>query len=280
MPNINLPSTFIASEAPTSNFSTVPVVYVGTVTGLGDCTGLFQTANLPDGNPWISAVLQLVVYSKSGSSPSTINVQKVTAPSPLDVTTVTYSTPVTVDPIIQASHSVAASDIGMTIQIDLTQLINSWYISPFSGIALTCDDGSFVLFDSATATNPATRPQLILTGNTPPTPSDVTLVGRKIDITTETVDVLPGDQTSTPQDISEKRQSSFFFTNTGAISAAVGVEESIDGVTYVTHPQTNVPAGETGVLSPSYYAKYARLYYHSNDLTLTTTLKISYIGQT
>lgn len=280
MPTINLPSTFIASGAPSSNFSAVQYIYVGTVTELGNCIGLLQTANLPTGSPWVSAILQLTVFTKSGSSPSTVNVQKVTSPSPLDVTTVTYSTPVTIDAAIEASHSVAASDIGTTIQIDITSLINSWYTTPFSGLALTCTDGSFILFDSAAATDPATRPQLILTGTTPPV--DVKLAGRKVDIEAENVDVLATgpDQTSTPRDISQKRQVSFFVTNTGSIAAAVGVEESVDGVTYFKHPQTNLPAGETIVLSPGYYAQFANLYYHSNDFSQPTTMLIQYIGQT
>ena len=282
MPTANLLSTFIASGAPTSNFSTASVIYVGTIPGLENCTGLLQTENLPAGNPWVSAVLQLVVYTKSGSSPSTVNVQKVTAPSPLDVATVTYNTPVTVDATVQASSSIAASNIGTAIQIDITSLINSWYTTPFPGLALTCTDGSNVLFDSAAAADPATRPQLILTGTTPPpTPTDVTLVGRKVDTFFETVNVpADSDQTSTPQDISQKRQTNFFISNTGAIDAAVGIEESIDGTIYVSHPQTNLSAGSTAVLSPVNYAKYARLYYHSNDFSRPTTMLIQYIGQT
>ncbi|HEX2986315.1 MAG TPA: DNRLRE domain-containing protein [Caproiciproducens sp.] len=282
MPNVNLPSTFIASAAPASNFSTSSVIYVGTIAGLGSCTGLLQTANLPAGNPWVSAVLQLVIYTKSGSSPSTVNIQKVTAPSPLDVTTVTNSTPVTVDPTIQASRLIAASDIGTTIQIDLTDLINSWYATPFAGLALTCTDGSFVLFNSSGSADAAKRPQLILSGNPPPPPSvNVTIAGRFVDMATETVSVPSDDDaTSTPRDISQRTKISFFVKNTGSITAAVGMEESVDGTNYITHPQIAIPPASTLVLTPSNYAKYARLYYHSNDFSLPTTFQINYIAQT
>lgn len=279
--SVNLPSTFIASASPTTNFSAPTVIYVGTVPGLGSCTGLLSLPTLPAGNPWTSAVLRLGVYTKAGASASTVNVQKVTAPSPLDVATMTFNTPgLTIDPTIQASTSVSAADVGTVIEIDLTSLINSWYTTPFSGLALTCTDGTFVLFDSINATDAARYPVLVLT-NGGPISLDVTIAGRLVDTQTETVPVLPGDdQASTPRDFSQKTQISFFFTNQGAVEAFVGIEESIDGIIYVQHPQTTVAPGITGVLSPIYYAKYARLYYHSVDPVLPTTLLISYIAQT
>ena len=278
--NVNLPSTFVASGTPTTNFSAATVMYVGVVPGLGTCNGLLQIPTLPACTPLVSAVLQLGVYTKTGASPSTVNIQKVTAPSPLDTTTVTYSTPgLTISPTIEATKSIATADIGTNVQIDITPLISSWYTTPFPGIALTCTDGTYVLFDSSASANP---PLLILTcgdGN------DVTIVGHYVDTASETVvaPVLgPGgvDATSTPRDISQRTNVSFFFTNTGAFTASVGIEESVDGTIYVRHPQTNLPIGVTGVLSPGYYAKYARLYYHSQDLTNPTSMLISYIAQT
>ncbi len=283
MSTINLPSTFIASASPSSNFSASTVIYVGTVPSLGACTGLLQLPTLPAcplPSTLESAVLRLKVYTISGSDPSTVNVQKVTAPSPLDTTTATYNT-VTVDPAVQASLSITAADIGSTVDIDITSLISSWFTEPFPGIALTCTDGSFVLFDSIQSGNP---PQLVLTcGGIPPISIDVnaTIVGRLVDTNSETVPALPGaDQFSTAQDISEKTQVTFFVTNQGAVDANVGIEESIDGTIYTAHPQTTVAPGITGVLSPGYYAKYARLYFHLVDPILPTALLISYIAQT
>ncbi len=284
MPTINLLSTFIAEMSPNTNFSTPAVIYVGTVPSLGANTGLLQLPILPVcpvGTLLTSAVLRLKVYTISGPSPSTVNIQKVTAPSPLDTTTATYNT-VTVDPTVQTTKTIAAADIGSTVDIDITSLIISWFTTPFPGIAITCTDGTYVLFDSFNSANP---PQLILTcGGTPPIPPievNSTTVGRLVDTNSETVPALPGaDQFSTAQDISEKTQVTFFFTNQGAVNASVGVEESIDGVIYTAHPQTTVSPGITGVLSPGYYAKYARLYFHSVDPILPTALLISYIAQT
>lgn len=280
---VNLPSTFIASAAPTTNFTAPAVIYVGTVPGLGTCTGLLSIPTLPVGNPWTSVVLKLGVLTQVGASPSTVNVQKVTAPSPLDVTTVTFNTPgLTIDPVIQASKSVTAADVGTVIEIDITSLINSWYITSFPGLALTCTDGTFVLFDSMNATDAAKHPALVLTNGGPAPSVDITIAGRLVDgPTSQTVPALPGaDQFSTAMDISEKTLVTFFCTNQGAVDVNVGVEESIDGTIYTVETQTTIPPGITAVLVPTYYAKFARLYYHSDDPILPTALLISYIAQT
>lgn len=280
---VNLPSTFISSAAPAANFSAATVIYVGTVPGLGDCTGLLSIPTLPTGNPWTSVVLKLGVFTQSGGSSSTVNVQKVTAPSPLDVTTVTFNTPgLTIDPTIEVSKSIAAADVGTVIEIDITSLINSWYTTSFAGLALTCTDGTFVLFDSMNATDAAKRPALVLTNGGPIPSVDVTIAGRLVDDPASvTVPALPGaDQFSTAMDISEKTLVTFFCTNQGAVNANVGVEESIDGTIYTAETQTTIPPGITAVLVPTYYAKFARLYFHSVDPILPTALLISYIAQT
>jgi hypothetical protein len=107
------------------------------------------------------------------------------------------------------------------------------------------------------------------------------IVGRQVTTVTDTVPALPGaDQFSIAQDISQKTQVRFFFTNQGAVNANVGVQESIDGTNYIAQPQITCPPGVTNVLSPGNYATFARLYYHSVDPILPTALLISYIAQT
>lgn len=277
--NVNLPSTFVASGAPATNYSAAGVFYVGTVGGLGTCNGLLQIPTLPACTTLTSAVLQLGVYTKTGASPSTINVQKVTAPSPLDTTTVTYSTPgLTISPTIETTKSIATTDIGTNIQIDVTSLISSWYSTSFPGIALTCTDGSLVLFDSSASGN---QPLLILTCDGIGT--DVRIIGHYVDEpATESVTApLAANTTSIVRDISQRTAANFFVTNTGSTYGAdVGIEVSVDGTNYIQQVQTTIAAGATVSFVPPYYAKYARLYYKSNDLTNTTTLDINYIAQT
>lgn len=283
----NLPSTSIASAAPATNFSgaTYTMIYVGSV--IGNSIGLLSIPSLPGGAPWSSVVLQFGVLTLSGTGPSTIKVQKVTAPAPLDVTTVTYNTAgLTIDPTVQATKSVSAADTGSAIQIDLTSLMNSWYSVPFSGLALTCTDGSYAVLDSMNSEDASKRPVLIFTDGTKPPvdvkPVDVKIAARLVETQTESVTAPTGTTSwlSTPRDYSQKTQISFFVTNTGTVSAGVGIEESADGTNYIAHPEKNIQAGGTAVFTPFYYAKFARLYFHSVDPNVMTSLTITYIAQT
>ncbi len=280
----NLNSTFIASAAPATNFSgpTYTMLYVGNV--IGSSTALLAipaSLPLPPAGSWTSAVLNLGVLTVSGPGASGVNIQKVTAPSPLDVTTVTYSTPgLTIDPTPQTTKSVSAADSGTVIGIDLTALINSWYATPFAGLAVTCTDGTFAVFDSMNFADPAKRPMLVLNDGTIPLPPPVTIAARAVDSQSESVTAIPADQESALRDCSQKTLVSFLVQNTGAtIGAAVGIEEIVDGVTY-KEAQTLVAPLTTKFFIPTYYSGSVRLYYHSNDIALTTPLVIKYIAQT
>ncbi|HEX2925578.1 MAG TPA: DNRLRE domain-containing protein [Ruminiclostridium sp.] len=282
---VNLPSTFIASGQPNTNYSAANVIYVGTVTGLGNCIGLLQIPALPalpPGATVLSATLQLGVFTKTGTSPSTVNVNRVLSPSPLNTTTVTYNTPV-VYTSTGISKSIATSDINTNVKIDVTALVASWYAgTPDPGLALTCADGTLVLFDSANYATAANRPQLIITfcvGTDCTDATNVKICSHRVDTASETVTTADVNRTSTARDVSQITKVSFFVTNTGANAATVGIEESADGTTYVTHALNNVAPGTTIVLTPNYYSKFVRLSYHSATPGLPTTLLINYIAQ-
>jgi hypothetical protein len=281
---VNLPSTFITSGQPNTNYSAATVIYVGTVGGLGNCIGLLQIPTLPalpTGATVFRASLQLGVYAKTGTNPSTVIINRVTSPSPLNTTTVTYNTPVVYTPA-GITKSIATTDVGTNVQIDVTSLVASWYAgTPDPGLALTDTDGTFVLFDSATNPTTANRPQLTITfcQGTVCTATNVKICSHLVDTASETVTTADVDRTSTARDVSQKTKISFFVTNTGSNTATVGIQESADGTSYVTHALINIAPGTTNVFTPNYYSKYSRLSYHSAIPGLPTTLQIVYIAQ-
>ncbi|OPX45539.1 hypothetical protein CLHUN_09140 [Ruminiclostridium hungatei] len=162
---VNIPqTTFVASGAPDDNFSTFPLMFVGTDSTYLDCTGLLKI-NLPQ-LPLASvdsAILSLAVIVKNGAAPSTVIVNRITAD--FDTSAVTYST----QPAYVATESqyiVTTEDLYTNIQIDVTELVIDWINGTAEnfGIALTtADQLSGVQFATNNIVHEPYFPSLILT---------------------------------------------------------------------------------------------------------------------
>lgn len=139
---VNIPqTTFVASGQPDMNFSTDPLLNVGTDSILESCTGLLQ---IPLPQLSVSAVygatLNLAVIIKSGTELSPLLVNRIT--SSFNTDTVTYTSQSAFVPT-QSLYNVTTSDLYTLIHIDITDLVNEWLsgVSPNYGIALTNQDG-------------------------------------------------------------------------------------------------------------------------------------------
>ena len=140
--NLNIQdTTYVASAEPSNNFSAYPLLYVGTDPVYHSCVSLLKIT-LPELQTIAvdSAILKLSVIVKSGDTPSTIVVNKVT--SPFDVTTVNYATMPAYAPT-QTKYDVLPTDLYQQIFIDITSLVNEWIsgVTENNGIALTNSDG-------------------------------------------------------------------------------------------------------------------------------------------
>ena len=274
-------TTFVSSAQPDNNLSFYPTMYVGLDPAFQNCISLLQVTLPPLPVTQVdSAKLQFAVIVKSGAAPSPVVVNRVTAP--FNTATVTYNTrpPFTATP---SQINVTTADLYTTVQLDVTALVNSWLDGTFTndGIALTNSDGTTVVqFATNNIGYQPYFPELILTYSSSPASLDVNIVGRKVDTAHEVVTATDTDQRSIARDTSQKTLVSFFVTNIGPNNADVGVEESTDGINYISQNQNTVSVGETAVFIPQYYSAFARLFYHANNLGESTTLSIDYIAQT
>lgn len=133
--------TFVSSAQPNNNFSPYPTMYAGIDSQFQICIGLIQITlpSLPV-HQVDSAILNLVVISKTGSSPSPVMVNRAT--SAFITSTVTYNTRPSFTPI-GTTVSVSTSSLYTVVQIDVTNLVNGWLngLVPNNGVALTNPDG-------------------------------------------------------------------------------------------------------------------------------------------
>lgn len=134
-------TTFVSSAQPNSNFSYYPFMYVGTAPSFGQTIGLMQFTL-----PWLpvsevdSAVLTLYVYGKTGTAPSTVVVNRVTAP--YNTNTVTYNNQPTFVPTAN-QVVITQANVNTTVDIDITSIVNDWLSgSENNGIAFTNTDGT------------------------------------------------------------------------------------------------------------------------------------------
>lgn len=155
--------TFVSSFLPTFNFSTNPLLLVGTDPVYQTTISYLKFIIPPiPADSVDNAVLRLFVITKTGAAPSPITINRVT--SPFDVETVTYNT----QPTSVASGSmgsVAESDVLTFVDIDVTALVNQWVNAGFPnyGMALENTDGTTaVQFGSDDITMPY-GPSLIIT---------------------------------------------------------------------------------------------------------------------
>lgn len=171
----NLPdTTFVSSAQPDMNLSFYPLIYVGADPSYQNCIGLINVTlpQLPVSQV-DSALLQLSVIVKSGANPSPIMVNQVT--NPFVAQTVTYNT----RPDFTATASqvdVTASNLYTSIQIDVTELVNSWLdgSADNDGIALTNSDGvSIVQFGTNNIVYEPYFPKMVLIYSNTPTPTGV-----------------------------------------------------------------------------------------------------------
>ena len=167
-------TTFISSAQPDMNLSFYPLIYVGTDPSYRNCIGLINVTlpQLPVSRV-DSALLQLSVIVKSGANPRPVVVNQVT--SPFISQKVTYNT----RPDFTATASqtdVTASNLYTSIQIDVTELVNSWLdgSADNDGIALTNSDGlSVVQFGTNNIIYEPYFPKMVLIYSNTPTPTGV-----------------------------------------------------------------------------------------------------------
>lgn len=279
---LNIPNTtFVSSAQPDDNLSFYPTMYAGTDPTFQNCISLLQVTMPPLPVTQVdSAILQFAVIVKSGADPSPVVVNRVT--TPFSTSTVTYHT----RPTFTATPSqinVTTADLYNTVQLDVTALVNSWLDGTFinNGIALTNSDGTTVVqFATNNIGYQPYFPELVLTYSSSPVPLDVNIVGHKVDTAHEVVTATDTAQRSIARNTSQKTLVSFFVTNIGLNNANAGVEESTDGINYISQNPNTISVGETAVFIPQYYSAFSRLFYHSNNLGETTTLSIDYIAQT
>lgn len=156
-------TTFVSSAQPNSNFSIYPFMYAGTAPSLGQTIGLLKFAL-----PWLpvsavdSAVLTLYVYSKTGTAPSTVVINKVTAPYNTD--TVTYNTQPAFVPTAN-QVVITQADVNTSVSIDITSIVNDWLSgSQNNGIAFTNTDGTTsVQFATTKLPYVHMHPELVIT---------------------------------------------------------------------------------------------------------------------
>ena len=166
-------TTFVSSAMPDNNNSFYPLLYTGTDPNFQDCISLLEIElpTLPV-TAVDKATLQLSVIAKSGDTPSTIVVNKVT--SPFSATTVTYNTMPSFS-ATTAQTSITADDLYKAVEIDVTSLVNEWLsgVSQNYGIALTNNDGTTIVqFASNNIVYEPYFPKLVLTY--PEAPPDTT----------------------------------------------------------------------------------------------------------
>jgi hypothetical protein len=148
MPSINLVptgTTFVSSNFPNTNFSTNPLLLVGTdplyLTTLSYLQ--FSLPVLPVASV-TAATLILYVTDKTGLTPSPVEVNRVL--SPFDIQTVTFNTmPLSVP--TGDFVNIVPCDIGRFVAIDVTNLVNQWINGTFPnfGLALVNNDGTTVV---------------------------------------------------------------------------------------------------------------------------------------
>lgn len=135
-------TTFISSAQPDNNFSTYPLMYVGTDSSYQRCISLFKVnlQQIPV-SAVQSAKLEFSVIAKNGDTPSNIIINNVT--SPFVVSNVTYNTAPSLS-FTSTSINVSKSDLYKRVQIDITKLVNEWLSgsSQNNGIALTNSDST------------------------------------------------------------------------------------------------------------------------------------------
>lgn len=164
-------TTFVSSAQPFNNFSFYPLMYVGRDIGFQECIGLMEIdlSSIPVTSV-DSAVLQLSVIVKTGTDPSPIVVNRVTAP--FDASTVTYNT---MPPFVPTSSqiNINTSDLYSIVSIDITTLVNEWLSGthPNYGIALTnADDVTLVQFGTNNIVYEPYFPKLVVTYSDTPVP--------------------------------------------------------------------------------------------------------------
>lgn len=167
-------TTFVSSAQPDMNLSFYPLIYVGADPSYRNCISLINVTlpQLPVSRV-DSALLQLSVIVKSGTDPSLVVVNRVT--SPFVSQTATYNT----RPDFTATASqfdVTVSSLYTSIQVDVTELVNSWLdgSADNDGIALTNSDGvSNVQFGTNNIVYEPYFPKMVLIYSNTPTPTDV-----------------------------------------------------------------------------------------------------------
>ncbi len=139
-------TTFVSSLIPDLNLSSSAVIVAGTdPVYLNSISFLkFDLSSIPVESV-TSAVLRLFVFAKTGSLPSPIVVNRVTAD--FDINTVTFNT---IPPFVATGSTteVSEDEVLQFVEIDVTDLVNQWLNGTFPnfGIALTIPGGTSVQF--------------------------------------------------------------------------------------------------------------------------------------
>lgn len=156
-------TTFVSSLLPSSNLSVSAVIISGTDPVFLDSISFLKFTIPPLPVTTVdSAKLRLYVFTKTGTVPSPIVVNRVA--SAYDNATVTYDTmpPYTAT---SAMINIASSDVLSYVEIDVTATVNQWLNGTFvnNGIALTNSDGTTSVQIGGQSIGEAFEPQLIIT---------------------------------------------------------------------------------------------------------------------